>query len=142
MRIHHVHSKRSYNGLMRSLDANSYSRKLLAGLILCSFLTIGQAQQVPITPRPIPSPGQAPSPGDDMERDPMTRRVMTQQAERRNNQRQQDLVNDTDKLLELAQQLKTEVDKSTKAQLSITVVKKAEEIEKLAKSVKEKMKGN
>ena len=65
-----------------------------------------------------------------------------QQAIRRNTQRQQDIVNDTAKLLLLAQQLKDEVDKSRKDQLSVSVVKKAEEIEKLAKSVKEKMKAN
>jgi hypothetical protein len=37
--------------------------------------------------------------------------------------------------------LKEEVDKSSKDTMSITVIKKAEEIEKLAKSVKERMKG-
>ena len=72
----------------------------------------------------------------------MTRHAMQQQAERRNTQRQQDIVNDTEKLLSLAQQLKAEVDKSNKGQLSLSVVKKAEEIEKLAKAVKEKMKGS
>jgi len=72
----------------------------------------------------------------------MSRHAMEQQAERRNTQRQQDIVKDTTKLLELAQQLKTEVDKSRRDQLSVSVVKKAEEIEKLAKAVKEKMKGS
>jgi hypothetical protein len=37
--------------------------------------------------------------------------------------------------------LKTQVDKSTKDTLSVDVIKKAEEIEKLAHSVKERMKG-
>lgn len=72
----------------------------------------------------------------------MARRAMVQQAQRRNEQRQQDLVKDTDKLLTLAQQLKDEVGKSNKNELSLSVVKKAEEIEKLAKSVKDKMKGS
>lgn len=112
-------------------------------LFFCSFAAIGHAQQLPTTPRPAPaSPGQAPSSSDDNDNDAMARRVMIQQAERRNTQRQQDIVNDTAKLLTLAQQLKAEVDKSSKDQLSISVVKKAEEIEKLAKSVKEKMKGS
>ena len=62
--------------------------------------------------------------------------------QRRNTQRQQDILNDTAKLLELAQQLKIEVDKSRKDQMSVSVIKKAEEIEKLAKAVKEKMKGS
>ncbi len=63
-------------------------------------------------------------------------------AERRNTDRQRMLVADTDKLLMLAQQLKADVDKSNKDELSIDVVKRAEQIEKLARSVKEKMRGN
>jgi hypothetical protein len=51
------------------------------------------------------------------------------------------LKNDTDKLLKLSTELKSYVDKSDENVLSLAVVKKAEEIEKLAKSVKEKMKG-
>ena len=48
---------------------------------------------------------------------------------------------DTDKLLALATDLKEQVDKSTKDTLSVDVIKKADEIEKLAHSVKERMKG-
>ena len=51
------------------------------------------------------------------------------------------LKNDTDKLLKLSIELKSYVDKSDENVLSVNVVKKAEEIEKLAKSVKDKMKG-
>ena len=47
-----------------------------------------------------------------------------------------------DQLLEIAQQLKDNVDKSNENTLSLDVVKKAEEIEKLAHNVREKMKGN
>ena len=42
----------------------------------------------------------------------------------------------------MALALKAEVDKTTKDTLSLNVIKKADEIEKLAKSVKEKMKQN
>ena len=51
------------------------------------------------------------------------------------------LKNDTDKLLKLSVELKSYVDKSDENVLSLDVIKKADEIEKLAKSVKEKMKG-
>ena len=51
------------------------------------------------------------------------------------------LKNDTDKLLKLSIELKSYVDKSNENVLSVDVVKKAEAIEKLAKSVKDKMKG-
>ena len=62
-------------------------------------------------------------------------------AKKENVKRQQDLKKDTDKLLELATELKQYVDKTNEHTLSVEVIKKAEEIEKLAHSVKEKMKG-
>ena len=46
-----------------------------------------------------------------------------------------------DKLLALATELKTDVDKTNQNILSMDVIKKADEIEKLAHSVKERMKG-
>jgi hypothetical protein len=44
-------------------------------------------------------------------------------------------------LLKLSQELKDYVDKSNENMLSLSVLKKAEEIEKLARSVKYRMKG-
>jgi nitric oxide reductase activation protein len=64
-----------------------------------------------------------------------------QQARVRSTERQKKLVADTDKLLALATELKTDVDKTNKDILSMDVIKKADEIEKLAHSVKERMKG-
>src|SRR4051812_20213772 len=55
-------------------------------------------------------------------------------------ERQIALRQDTDKLLSLAAELKQNVDKTSPSILSLDVVKKAQEIEKLAKSVKDKMK--
>ena len=63
------------------------------------------------------------------------------QAKARNKERQKQLVDDTQKLLALANELKADVDKSNKDTLSIDVIRKADEIEKLAHSVKEKMTG-
>jgi hypothetical protein len=62
-------------------------------------------------------------------------------AKKRNLQRQEDIKKDTDKLLSLATELKQYVDKTNENTLSVEVIKKAEEIEKLAHTVKEKMKG-
>jgi hypothetical protein len=45
---------------------------------------------------------------------------------------------DTEKLYQLTQELKAEVAKSSKDTLSVPVVKKAQEIERLAKSIKER----
>ena len=61
-------------------------------------------------------------------------------AKKENVKRQQDLEKETDKLLELATELKQYVDKTNENVLSVEVIRKAEEIEKLARSVKEKMK--
>lgn len=74
-------------------------------------------------------------------RDPMQRQRMAKMEKARQADRQKELVRDTEKLLTLAQELKAEVDKSNKDTLSIDVVKKAAEIEKLAKSVKDRMRG-
>ena len=63
-------------------------------------------------------------------------------AKKANQERQADLKRDTDKLFKLANELKDYVDKTNENLLSVDVVKKAEEIEKLARSVKDKMKGS
>jgi len=54
--------------------------------------------------------------------------------------RQAQLVADTNRLYQLAQELQAEVAKSSKNTLSLSVVKKAAEVEKLARSLKERMK--
>ena len=61
---------------------------------------------------------------------------------KQNLQRQQDLKKDTDQLLDLATELKQYVDKTNENIISLDVIKKAEQIEKLAHAVKEKMKGS
>ncbi len=61
--------------------------------------------------------------------------------EMRNVERQKRLVSDTERLLTLATQLHQDVEKTDQHILSMDVVKRAEEIEKLAHSVKERMKG-
>jgi hypothetical protein len=50
------------------------------------------------------------------------------------------ITDDSARLLKLASDLKAEVDKTNKDTLSLGVIRKAEEIEKLAHNVKEKMK--
>ena len=75
------------------------------------------------------------------EKSPQDIEMERRQAKALNKERHEDLKKDTDKLLELAQQLKGHVDKTNENMLSLDVIKKAEEIEKLAKRVKEKMKG-
>ena len=59
-----------------------------------------------------------------------------------NLQRQADLKRDADTLLKLSTELKAYVDKTNENVMSVEVIKKAEEIEKLAHSVKTKMRGD
>ena len=132
---------------MRWLDANSSRVKLIAAVILLAgcVVTAGSEQQLPTLPtrqNPPASPGQSPNPNDDNDGDTMAHRAMVQQAKRRNTERQQEIVSATDKLVTLTQQFKDDMKKGGKDQLSAANIKKAEEIEKLAKSVKEKMKGS
>lgn len=94
----------------------------------------GRGSQSPNSPITAP-----PSPTDtDTSISPQTE---DSQAKLRNVERQKQLVEDTQKLLSLANELKTDVDKSTKDTLSLDVIRKADEIEKLARTVKEKMRG-
>ena len=86
----------------------------------------------------------APSPPWSNQMPPMSQpeamqRVMQQKM--RVSERQKRLVEDTNKLLALTTALKEQVDESDKNILSLDMVKKAEEIEKLAHSVKERIKG-
>ena len=53
--------------------------------------------------------------------------------------RQAQLMADTQRLYQLTQELKEEVAKSNKDTLSVSVIKKADEVEKLAKSLKDRM---
>jgi nitric oxide reductase activation protein len=57
-----------------------------------------------------------------------------------NTERKKQISDDSTKLLTLAMALKAEVDKTNKDMLSLNVIRKADEIEKLARNVKEKMK--
>jgi hypothetical protein len=86
-----------------------------------------------------PPPGRIDPPVDSS--DDGHKEIAQDMAKKANLERQVQLKNDTDKLLKLSQELKEYVDKSNENMLSVSVLKKAEEIEKLARSVKDKMKG-
>lgn len=85
--------------------------------------------------RPRPNPNGVPEDTDRQE-------LEKEMAKKRNQERQIQLRRDTDHLFQLSSELKQYVDKSSENTLSLDVIKKAEEIEKLARSVKDKMKGN
>jgi hypothetical protein len=126
---------------MRSIDAILPAAILLLGMgLFCGANPNGAQQapapQLPSQTRPPVLPGTGRS-GED-EDNPMARQMADQQAKRRNNLRQKQIVDDTAKLLHLAQQLKDEVSNG-KAAGDVAFTKKAEEIERLAKAVKDRM---
>jgi len=106
-------------------------------LILFSFTLPTVSQQIPLE--------QSPSPrhvnGSNSDDESLRAGMASDMAKRAAKERVAALKSDTDKLLKLSVELKQYVDKSDANVLSLDVVKKAEQIEKLAKSVKEKMKG-
>ena len=111
-------------------------------IITSGGLSDGQSVQ-----QPMPDPVQQSRPGfpgnahNPMDTSPLEGPRAEQQERARSVDRQKRLVADTDKLLALATDLKQQVDKTNPNILSVDVIKKAEEIEKLAHSVKERMKG-
>jgi hypothetical protein len=87
--------------------------------------------------------GQIPrAPQDDSIEDEAHRKFERDQQKKANEDRFRKLKEDTDKLVELSNELKVYVAKANEHTLSLDVIKKAEEIERLAKSVKDKMKAN
>jgi hypothetical protein len=117
-----------------------FVRNLLAFAFIYLMLIIGSsAAQLPT---PLGMQGQDPPFGREKPKDPTEEKMEHEREKAMNKQRQTSLQKDTDHLLELATQLKAYVDKSNEHTLSLDVVKKADEIEKLAKSVKEKMRGS
>jgi len=87
----------------------------------------------------LPLPGGAPRDDSEPAIPPQIQKEMEKKA---NLQRQADLRRDAEKLLKLSTELKEYVDKSNENVLSVDVIKRADEIEKLAHSVKTKMRGD
>jgi len=115
---------------------------MLAGTLAILALQGSTALAQVVDPSQVPD---ASSSGGQRQReveDPWTLQQKRELVKKQNAQRQQDIKKDTDQLLELATELKQYVDKTNENIISLDVIKKAEQIEKLAKSVKDKMKGS
>lgn len=97
------------------------------GLVMCGALLAA-------------APAAPASPQVETRQDPAQKEMQDRMAREANKKRQQDIRDETDKLFRLATELKAAVDKSNENLLSLDVVRKADEVEKLAKKVKEKMK--
>jgi len=103
-------------------------------VVLCSWSRSASGQSVRLPPTIAQGQGTGEAPvtsGDDVQR---------AQAIAANEQRQVEIRRDTEKMGELLQELKDYLAKTDKGVMSVDAIKKAEQIEKLAHSVKSKMK--
>jgi hypothetical protein len=123
-----------------------------AAVLAISAAILGFSEQQQ-GPPPTMTPGTGPSvdrpfnsPETDRLPDANDQMRMNEQQQKKKNyeaanlERKRQIAEDAARLLQLATELKSEVDKTDKDTLSLNVIRKAETIEKLAKGVKEKMK--
>jgi TolA-binding protein len=112
-------------------------RALSLTLALFTFLTaasLARAQQIHLPPAVSQSQGMGAPPvtsGNDAQK---------QQAQAANLQRQEEIRRDAEKMFQLTADLKDYLQKNDQRVMSLDAIKKAEQIEKLAHSVKSKMK--
>jgi hypothetical protein len=127
---------------MRSRSVIVYPFHLVFFALLLLAPRWGFAQERPETQQSsqteTSSPQPAPTPEENVD-DTANQKPATDHVLSPEEARQAQFVADSQKLYQLAQELKAEVAKSDKNTLSIAVTKKAEEIEKLAKSLKDRM---
>jgi hypothetical protein len=137
---HHVSS------LQKLLPTEKRSCRLTQAAGLCLLgavvLLTGEAQtgqqQAPNLGKPYLIPRANPDANDQMQM--RSEQAKQQSLDAASAEREKQLSDNSAKLLTLAMALKAEVDKTNKDLLSVTVVRKADEIEKLAHNVKEQMK--
>ena len=100
-------------------------------ILLSFYLAPAWAQRAPIP--------NSSAPGDHTELEQEMQKKAQKQQQRK---RFEDIQRDSQKLLELATELKQHVEQSGENILSLEVLRKAEEMEKLAHKVKENMRAN
>lgn len=138
-------------GAMQPTKISHMVRVMVISAALLSVSGVGvpragvmAAQQAPGTTTTIPSgvpTGLPPLDPSGTEPDGELRVRLEHQREKAvNDDRHKRLAADVDRLVELSNELKTEVDKTNKDELSVEVIKKAQEIEKLAHDVQSRMK--
>ena len=118
----------------------NFRMMILAGVMLLAAPSIGAARpqsstnindQVPVPP----SSGARGVQGQDA----MVARQQEKLAETAEAERRKQLADETAQLLQLATELKAAVDKSNKNEMSLEVIRKADQVEKLAHDVKQKL---
>ncbi len=107
--------------------------------VLLDLAMIGQLPTQPPPHKP-PPPSATGLPDANSQMEMREQKTSQQKFEAANAARKKQIADDSARLLKLAADLKAEVDKTSKDTLSLTVIRKADEIERLAHAVKEKMK--
>lgn len=117
----------------RHFMAGTVAAGLLGGAGWCALLPAGQSQQRP--PRPPPD-RQDPNAREDENEPPLPSRKKALE------ENDKDIKKSVQKLFQLASDLKAEVEKTDSSNvLSMAMVRKAEEIERLARDIKNRAKG-
>jgi len=105
---------------------------------------VAAQQQAPGTPPSMPGispPPHLPDLGSaDALPDPMRAEMREKMLRAVNEQRHKKMLDDANKMVQLANELKADVEKTQKDELSMEVIKKAAEVEKLAHDVQQRMK--
>jgi hypothetical protein len=127
---------------MHSPLAGMFRRTVVGFLFVAGLACIAQDSRPPAAQADKPPTTQAPTAPSASEPQAADASKMTKQQKvaAADNERKKQLTDESAQLLSMALALKAEVDKTTKDTLSINVIRKADEIEKLARNVKEKMK--
>jgi len=135
MKLQRVHSRNS----PRDLRVRARWIGVLAGLTVIAIaptVSRGQSQRDPGFRYP---PSVTRMPDANAQNEINGRQTEKENFDAANAARKKQIADDSAKLLKLATELKAEIDKTNKDTLSLNVIRKAEEIEKLAHDVKEKM---
>lgn len=122
--------------LMGLVLAAAVSFGMPHGLLATAGVTHAPPQRTPQQPSASPPSLSAPPDGPN---DPFRAGMEARRVKMQNDERHKRLVADTEKLLALSNELKQDVEKASKNEMSLDVIRKAAEIEKLAKDVKERM---
>jgi hypothetical protein len=120
--------------LIAALSATRYSSAQNVHVYVPPAVPQAQDLHTPIPPAAVPQPGTNVTlafAGDDIQK---------QQAIAANSQRQVEIRRDMEKMQQLTAELSDYLQKAERGVVSVDAIKKAEQIEKLAHSVKSKMK--
>jgi hypothetical protein len=126
----------------RLLSRRLFRPARIATGVFAVVAMLAVAQQAPNRnpDKPYINPAANPVPDKNDQMAMQQQHVKAASYEAANTERRKQITDDAARLLQLATELKKEVDKTDKDTLSVNVIRKAEMIEKLAKGVKQKMK--